>query len=152
MNLQAQPTIRLYDPELIYAIEQTYQAHKNEFKSKNEFMTELLRLGLKAMGLPPNAPAGASFPPPALAELSPMLAKIQELMEETSKVITVQFKQILLYMKIVLNLISSVYNMQLGDLSGLPLLPQKVEDGFFDDLPMRFDKLILDFEKKYGLK
>ena len=42
--------------------------------------------------------------------------------------------------------------MNLGELSGVPPLPRKVEDGFFDDLPPRFEKIILMLEQQFGLK
>ncbi len=49
-------------------------------------------------------------------------------------------------------LLASLYNMKLGDLSGEPPHPRKVEDGFFDDLPLRFEKIIFTLEQRYGLK
>ena len=145
-NFEVQHTIRIYDPELIAEIGRTFDAHHREFKNKNEFLTHLLRLGVKAMkATPPTAPSGAAVPPVAAVQaVMDELKDIRAITSETSKYLTTQFKK--------LYILAAIYNMQLGELSGTPPLPQKVEDGFFDDLPLRFEKIIVSLENSYGLK
>lgn len=152
-NFEVQHTIRLYDTELIAEIGRTYEAHNKEFRNKNEFMTELLRLGVKAMNsFPPKTPAsGAAVPPAAFAEMLDVIGKVLELSEETDKYITTQFKKLYVHLEVIESLLSSIYAMQLGELTGEPPIPRKVDDGFFDDLPFRFQKLIVKLEKQYGI-
>ena len=153
-NFEVQHTIRLYDPELIAEIGRTYDAHRAEFRNKNEFLTELLRLGVKALNTtPPTAPAGAAVPPTAAIQaVVDELKDIRSITSETSKYLTTQFKKLYIHVAVAEKLLSSIYNMQLGNLTAEPPIPQKIEDGFFDDLPMRFEKIILSLETRYGLK
>lgn len=152
-NFEVQHTIRLYDTELIAEIGRTYEAHSKEFRNKNEYMTELLRLGVQAMNsIPPKTPASsAAAPPVAFAEMLDAISKILEISEETGKYVTTQFKRLLIHFEIIESLISAIYAMKHGELTGEPPLPRKVEDGFFDDLPFRFQNLIVKLEKKYGI-
>lgn len=151
-NFEVQHTIRLYDPELIAAIGRTFEAHSKEFRNKNEFMTELLRLGVTAMNPSPNVPAGAAVPPAALLELTEAIGKVLEIDGEISELLKVKFKELSVHLDILERLLSAIYNMQLGGISGQAPLPQKVADGFFDDLPLRFEKIIFSLQKKYGIK
>lgn len=152
-NFEVQHTIRLYDPELIAAIGQAYDDHRKEFRNKNEFLTYLLRLGLKVLNSPPpNTPASGAIPPCALESLADEVKSVREITGETSKYLTTQFKKLYIHIAVAEKLLSAIYNMKLGDLSGTPPIPQKVEDGFFDDLPMRFEKIILTLENRYGLR
>lgn len=153
-NFEVQHTIRLYDPELIAEIGRTYDAHRNEFRNKNEFLTELLRLGVKAMNfVPPTSPAGAAVPPAAaLDKLFDEVKKIEALAEETGKFVNMQGRKMEVHIAVIERLLSSVYNMELGAASGEPVIKKKVEDGFFDNLPMRFEKLILTLEQHFGVK
>lgn len=153
-NFEVQHTIRIYDPELIAEIGRTFDAHHREFKNKNEFLTHLLRLGVKAMkATPPTAPSGAAVPPVAAVQaVMDELKDIRAITSETSKYLTTQFKKLYIHISLAERLLAAIYNMQLGELSGTPPLPQKVEDGFFDDLPLRFEKIIVSLENSYGLK
>jgi hypothetical protein len=49
-------------------------------------------------------------------------------------------------------LLSANYRMLLALTGGEKVIPQKVEDGFFDDLPTRFEKIIVNLEAKIGLQ
>ena len=152
-NFEVQHTIRLYDPELIAAIGQAYDDHRKEFRNKNEFLTYLLRLGLKVLNSPPpKTPASGAMPPCSAETLADEVKAVREIVTETSKYLTTQFKKLYIHIAIAEKLLSATYNMKLGDLSGTPPMPEKVEDGFFDDLPMRFEKIILTLENHYGLR
>lgn len=153
-NFEVQHTIRLYDPDLIAEIGRTYEAHSIEFRNKNDFLTELLRLGVKEMNsFPPTTPATDSMLPPAmLAEITDAVSKVREISEESGQYLTTQCKKLSVHLDVIESLLASVYSMQFGQLAGEPPLPSKVADGFFDDLPLRFEKIILSLEKKYGLK
>lgn len=61
-NFEVQHTIRLYDPELIAKIGRAYEIFGKNYRNKNEFMTELLRLGVNAM-LTPHPPQARRFRP-----------------------------------------------------------------------------------------
>lgn len=152
-NIEVQHTIRLYDMELIAEIGRTFAAHSNEYRNKNEFMTELIRLGVKAMNSysPHTTSPATSMPPADFAELQDNIGKVIDLTEETNKYISIQFKKLIIHLEIIERLLSSIYTMQLGELANEPPIPSKIEDGFFDDLPFRFENLIVKLKKQYGL-
>ncbi len=152
-NFEVQHTIRLYDPELISQIGQAYDDHRKEFRNKNEFLTYLLRLGLQSMNAPPpKTPTSGAIPPCAVESITDEIKAVREIAAETSKYLTTQFKKLYIHIAVAEKLLSATYNMTLGELSGVPPIPEKVEDGFFDDLPMRFEKIILTLENRYGLR
>lgn len=117
-------------------------------------MTYLLKLGVdELMSTPPTSPAGTAVPPAAsLDKLYEEVKNIESISTETGKYLTTQFKKMYVHIAVMERLLSSLYNMKLGDLSGEPPQPHKVEDGFFDDLPLRFEKIIMTLEQRYGLK
>lgn len=147
-NFEVQHTIRLYDTELIAAIGRAFEAHGKEFRNKNEFMTELLRLGVAAMNTPPHTPASSAVPPAAILEITDAIGKVLEIDGEISELLKVKFKELSVHLDILERLLSAVYNMQLGGIEGQPPPVQKVENGFFDDLPLRFEKIIFSLQKK----
>ena len=152
-NFEVQHTIRLYDPELIATIGRTYDAHSKEFRNKNEFLTELLRLGVEALNSSPLPPDPNGGPAPAAAQAAmDEIKEIRAIASETSKYLLTQFKELHIHIALAEKLLSSVYNMELGKLAGTPPMPQKVEDGFFDDLPMRFEKIAISLRTSFGLK
>ena len=117
-------------------------------------MTCLIRLGVDALkAKPPTAPASAAVPPAAaLNKLYDEMRKIESIADETGKFLKVQGRKTDAHIAVMEKLLASLYNMNLGELSGVPPLPRKVEDGFFDDLPPRFEKIILMLEQQFGLK
>ena len=153
-NFEMKYTVRLYDPDLVVEIGNLYKAHSKEFRNKNEFMTCLIRLGVDALkAKPPTAPASAAVPPAAaLNKLYDEMRKIESIADETGKFLKVQGRKTDAHIAVMEKLLASIYNMNLGELSGVPPLPRKVEDGFFDDLPPRFEKIILMLEQQFGLK
>ena len=153
-NFEMKYTIRLYDPDLVVEIGKLYKAHSKEFRNKNEFMTCLIRLGVDALNAtPPTAPAVAAVPPAmALDKLYEEMRKIESITDETGKFLKVQGQKVDIHIAVMEKLLASLYNMNLGELSGSPPLPRKVEDGFFDDLPVRFAKIILTLEQQFGNK
>ena len=153
-NFEMKYTIRLYDPDLVVEIGNLYKAHSKEFRNKNEFMTCLIRLGVDALNaMPPTTPAVAAVPPAtALDKLYEEMRKIESITDETGKFLKVQGQKVDIHIAVMEKLLASLYNMNLGELSGSPPLPRKVEDGFFDDLPVRFAKIILTLEQKFGNK
>lgn len=149
-NFEVQHTIRLYDPNLIAEIGRTLEAHHKEYRNKNEFLTEILRLGIKQKNL--SATNSSDVPLDAKESLTKEVEDIQAITREMSKYLTTQFKKLYIHLTVAERLLSAIYNMELGDLSGAPPLAEKVEDGFFDDLPARFEKIILTLENRYGLR
>lgn len=153
-NFEVQHTIRLYDPELISEIGRAFDTHHREFRNKNEFLTELLRLGVKQMNpVPPVSPVGNPIPPCATTDdLKDEIKKIQEISTETALYLKTQFKKLYVHVAVAEKLLAAIYNIKTSELAGTPPLSEKVEDGFFDDLPMRFEKIIVSLESRYGLR
>lgn len=153
-NFEVQHTIRIYEPELIAEIGRAFDAHHREFRNKNEFLTEVLRHGIKDFG---PAPCGKdlNLSEPSCAatdNLKDEIKKIQEISTETALYLKTQFKKLYVHVAVVEKLLAAIYNIKTSELAGTPPLSEKVEDGFFDDLPMRFEKIIVSLESRYGLR
>lgn len=151
-NFEVQHTLRLYDPEFVAAIGRMFEVHKNHYHSKNEFMTDLVKLGLKELSnrfvkkQPITAIVDTTETTDSDAE------KIVSLLNELSKYMSMQFKRTYINHKVLTALLSSVYNILLGVNDDERVLTEKAHDGFYDDLPTRFEKIIINLEHKYGLR
>lgn len=152
-NFEVQHTIRLYDPALIAEIGRAFDAHHREFRNKNEFLTELLRLGVKQMTPVPPASSESNLPPCAAAsDLTNEIKEIHAITTETAMYLKTQFKKLYVHVAVAEKLLAAIYNIKTSELAGTPPLSEKVEDGFFDELPMRFEKIIVSLESRYGLR
>ena len=151
-NFEVQHTIRLYDPELIAEIGRTFDTHHREFRNKNEFLTELLRLGVKQMNPVPPTNNGPIPPCAAMDDLTNELKEIHAISTETAMYLKTQFKKLYVHVAVAEKLLAAIYNIKTSELAGTPPLSEKVEDGFFDELPMRFEKIIVSLESRYGLR
>jgi hypothetical protein len=78
------------------------------------------------------------------------LKEISAALSEMSEYLSIQFKAIDLYNRIYQRLLSANYRMLLSLTGGERVMPTKVEDGFFDDLPIRFEKIVIDLKSKIG--
>jgi len=153
-NFEVQHTIRLYDPELIADIGRLLDTHHREYRNKNEFLTQLLRLGVKQMdSVPPTPPVGGNISSCAAADtLTDEIKEIHAISTETAQYLKTQFKKLYVHVAVAEQLLAAIYNIKVGELAGTPPLSEKVEEGFFDDLPMRFEKIIVSLENRYGLR
>lgn len=133
-----QHTLRIYDTALIADLNRSYALYRFMFKTKNEFLTELIRKGLQSFK--PLDDGNFSGMPPA-GTLSEALAKAEDLKALLSELISIT-ETLTKHIGLMEKLLSSVYNIILSQAAGYPLMPQKVEDGFYDDLPARFEKLL----------
>ncbi len=153
-NFEMKYTVRLYDPDLVVEIGNLYKAHSKEFRNKNEFMTCLIRLGVDALkAKPPTAPASAAVPPAAaLNKLYDEMRKIESIADETGKFLKVQGRKTDAHIAVMEKLLASLLQYEFRRTFGRAAVTEKVEDGFFDDLPPRFEKIILMLEQQFGLK
>ena len=135
-------TLRLYDPDFIAKLSMLLESKAKHYQNKNEFMTEIMKLGYERYI---TAGKNAKDPTEAIKEL-------HSLLEEQSLYIKTQFRHMHIGQALLRQIISSVYNMTLSLIDGKAVPPEKVEDGFFDDLPARFEKVIIKLEQQYGLK
>jgi hypothetical protein len=78
------------------------------------------------------------------------LKEISTALSEMSEYFSIQFKTLELYNKIYQRLLSANYRMLLSLTGGERVMPTKVEDGFFDDLPIRFEKIVIDLKSQSG--
>lgn len=153
-NFEVQHTIRLYDPDLIAEIGQVLDAKHRDYRNKNEFLTDVLRLGIKQMKNEATTPE-INCTTPNCVMTDAVLNELKQLLtlsKEMSQYIKTQFKKIYVHIAIVEKLLAAIHNIKVGELAGTPPLSEKVEDGFFDDLPMRFEKIIVSLESRYGLR
>lgn len=153
-NFEVQHTIRLYDPELIAEIGKVFDAKHREYRNKNEFFTDVLRLGIKEMKDVTVIPEINSATPNCVMTDAVLceLKQLQTLSTEVAQYVKIQFKRMYVHIAIAEKLLAAIYNVKVGELAGTPPIAEKVEDGFFDDLPMRFEKIIVSLESRYGLR
>ncbi|MBQ8319726.1 MAG: hypothetical protein IJX81_02500 [Clostridia bacterium] len=154
-NFEVQHTLRLYDPDLVSAIGKMHERKSKEFRNKNEFLTELVKLGLMEMQKREAAkiadlpPTDATTPKPECADT---LKEIYEILDAVSKYIYTQFKSLYVNQRVVERLMSSIYR-QLQEMHHEDTATIRNADaGFYDDLPERFEKIIVNLKNTYGLK
>jgi len=146
---EIQFTIRFYEPELLEQIKNLYEAHKQEFRNKNEFLTNLIREGLKSIESP-EAKCLQKFSTDS--NCIDMLSKLYDVLDNVSKYIFTQFKALYINQNITERLLSSIYR-QLQEMhADEVVVVQNAEKGFYDDLPERFENIIHNLKNTYGLK
>lgn len=153
-NFEVQHTVRLYDPELIAAIGRVMDSKHRDYRNKNEFLTEVIRLGIKQMK--------SDITTPQINDTTPNCVMIDNVLNEFKQLhnlskdiamyLKTQFKKTYVHIAVVEKLLAAIYNIKTSELAGTPPLAEKVDDGFFDDLPMRFEKIIVSLESRYGLR
>lgn len=112
--------IRLYDSELDKQVQESYQKQKDQFPSMNAYLTELIRAGL-------NSPVRYSED------------NTEQLLETAINTLIVGFEKQEKDSYIIIRLLSSIYALALAKNEEGYLSRQKVESGFYDDLPKRFE-------------
>ena len=123
-------SLRIYDAELLGRLNTL--AKSGEYRNNNEFLTELLKLGYESY-----ATDGAGN-----WAVWESLKELHSLLSEAAEYLTVQSKTISLYHELCMKLLSSNHRMLLALSGGEKVLPSKVEDGFYDELPERFGELL----------
>ena len=151
-------TLRLYDADFIAKLGTLMQREEKKFGSKNDFMTELLMLGYKSYiaRQTGGAETGAAFGADSavcdtINAISTDIKEIAAHLKELSEYIILQFQILNLYHGIYQKLLSANYRMLLSLIGGEKVISAKIEDGFFDDLPARFEKIAAELKEKSGV-
>jgi hypothetical protein len=161
-NMEVLHTLRLYDADFIAKLGALLEREKNHYRNKNEFMTALLKQGYasytaavkKADGAGTAASVGEAN---AFKESVKTAAAdgeekgIYALLTEMNEYMTLQFKVMSLYQEIYQKMLAAIYRMQLSLAGGEKVMQANVEAGFFDDLPVRFEKVIFHLKTQFGL-
>ncbi|GHU97993.1 hypothetical protein FACS1894211_00960 [Clostridia bacterium] len=165
-NMEVTHTLRLYDADFIARLGTLMERERKYYRNKNEFMTVLLKLGYEKCIAAGQAAGRAAAPftdaGAAAEKAAPFadrgepadksLKEVYPLLKELSDYLTSQFKAVSVSHALLQKLLSSVYRMMIAFVGGDRVMPQKVEDGFFDDLPARFEKIVVNLETRFGLK
>ena len=112
--------LRIYDSELDNQLCEAYQKQKDQFPSMNAYLTELIRTGLNG----------------------PVLHRedsSEQLLETAINTLIVGFEKQEKDNEVITRLLSSIYALTLAKNEEGYLSRQKVEEGFYDDLPKRFE-------------
>lgn len=144
-NFEVKYTLRLYEPALISELANQYEKSLNNFKNKNEFFTHIIELGLQANRK--NLKTDTKKKPAAEPEDDDMYMLLMEIYKYTSK----QFRKMYIDHNVLQGLLCSMYHLLLALNNDERLFEEKVEDGFYDDLPPRFVEMIEDLARAYGL-
>lgn len=159
-NLEVKQTLRLYDMEMVSEIARLHDEHRKEYRYKNDLFVELLRLGLtefkKRDKLRSEKPEIGDTPkkdtPPVKNGCEDKLSGIEELLDTVAKYIFTQFKAMYISQSVTERLLSSIYR-QLQEMhSEERSAIRNADAGFYDHLPERFEKIIINLKKTYGLE
>lgn len=142
-NFEVQYTIRLYNPSLIAELAAQYEKEATSYKNKNEFMTDVIALGLKAKQKAKQKEKEKA-PQDEKDDLYALLLKVFDYLSS-------QFKALYVKESALERLLCVVYNIAIALNNGETLFSEKIEKGFYDDLPARFEKIIADLMKEIGL-
>jgi AcrR family transcriptional regulator len=173
-NMEVTHTLRLYDPEFVAKLGCLMEREQKHYRNKNEFMTAVVKMGYERYiaaeqnaqardaGKPrfaekPETESETGVPNPDCTAVGADNAdgdtlKLLRIVDEMSAYLTAQFRHLHVSQALLRRLISAIYNMSLSLVGGRAVPPEKVEDGFFDDLPARFEKVVVKLEQQYGLK
>lgn len=150
-NLEVVHTLRLYDADFIAKLGALMEKEKNHYRNKNEFLTAVLKMGydqyVKAASGAKTYSPGAGSGTTATDDAKETNALINQLCELTN----LSFKKIMLQLELLQTVHNTTYNILRSFNDDERLMPDKVDDGFYDDLPARFEKIIVRLEAKYGL-
>lgn len=155
-NMEVLHTLRLYDSDFIMRLGLLLEREQKNYRNRNEFLTALLKNGYEAYTAAKQANgatgAGKESTAPktnaAAATLNEGYNEIYSLLSEMNQFMILQFKAISLYQEIQQKLLSAVYRTTLSLAGGEKVMPSRVEAGFFDELPARFEKIILSIKKQ----
>lgn len=147
-NLEVVHTLRLYDADFIAKLGTLMEKEKNHYRNKNEFLTAVLKMGYEQY-VKAAAASGAKAGPCPLDNED--IKEIKPVLDSLSELITAQYKRMQLEYALTRKMLSSMYNILRSFNNDERLMPEKVDDGFYDDLPARFEKIIVRLEAKYGL-
>ena len=138
-------TLRLYEPALIAEIAAQYARTKKKFRNKTDFLTYIIEHGLKANR--ELLKKGANRTTAAEAEESDIYALLLEIFKYMSN----QFRKIYIDHNVAQGLLCSSYNMLCALNGDSSLFDKKIEQGYYDDLPERFESVIENLTKQYGI-
>jgi len=138
-NFEVQYTIRVYDPKLIAEIAAAYEKEAEAYGNRNEFLTEVIRDGLRA-----KSGKKEKTPTDEKDNLYALQVKVFDYIAE-------QFKAVYVRLRLLETLACSTYNIALALNNGETLFAQKIESGFYDDIPARCGKIIDGMTKELGL-
>jgi hypothetical protein len=170
-NMEVTHTLRLYDPEFVAKLGSLMEREQKYYRNKNEFMTAVMKMGYEryitaGQTVPPrdgvkleynadtpnrgNKPAPDTHDTPSQADDDTQ--RLLRIADELSVYLTAQFRHMHVAQALSRRMLSAVYSMALALVGGRAVPPEKVEDGFFDDLPARFEQVVVKLEQQYGLK
>jgi hypothetical protein len=141
-NFEVKYTIRLYDPTLISELANQFEKEATTYRNKNEFFTHIIELGLQA-----NRKDGkqkAKAPQDEKSNLYPLIRAMFNHM-------AVQFKTLYVKLSLLERLNAATYNLAVALNNGETLFNEKVESGFYDDVPTRCKKILADLMAQFGL-
>ena len=144
-SFEVQFTLRLYNPATLEELSKQLENSPVHYRNKNEFVTELVELGLKENRKKLNAKKNK------LAGVQAEENDLYSLLLSLQNHIAQHIKSLYLNNQVFRAMLSAIYNMLLALNDDEQLIKSKIDDGFFDDLPARFEKLIADLEKFYCL-
>jgi len=150
-NLEVTHTLRLYDADFIAKLGGLMEQEKNHYRNKNDFLTAVLKMGYEAY-VKAAAGAKSSAVPLPPVDNNDDLKEIYPLLQELNKYVAAQFKKIHIDHSLSRTVMAVIYNILRSFNRDERLMPDKVDGGFYDDLPARFEKIVVNLETRFGLK
>jgi hypothetical protein len=152
-NAEVTHVVRLYNADFIARLSALMEMEQSRYRNKNEFLTAVMMMGYngyiaaakKAGGAQPEITAPVADGGADASDTYALLTAMNEYM-------ILQFNIIAQYREIHQRLLSSSHRMLLALTGGEKVTPSKIEQGLFDDLPVRFEKIIAALRAKAGVK
>lgn len=136
-EIESLHTLRLYDPEFIARLSLLMKHEQKKHKNKNDFLTALLKRGYDSY---------------VKGEPDERLNEVYPLLKDISEYLIKQFETVYAYISVLQKMLSANYRMLLTLMGGEKVIPSKIEDGFFDDIPARFERIVAELEKGLRIK
>lgn len=133
-------TLRIYDETFLKEMNNTYLLSKNKFESKNHYFITLLRLGLESY-LDSMKTTSKQIDLSELIEIKQLLFNFIDIYKRQIDINEAHFK-------VCEKLISSTSSMVEAIANGDSISIDDVNEGEYDDLPERLEKIILEAKFK----
>jgi hypothetical protein len=154
-------SVRIYDKSEIAKLTALMEREQAYYQSKNDFLSALLMIGCdcyiaaaKKADAEGGTDIGSARPETirGIVKEDTGATDTYNLVKDMCDYIIMQFKGLSLYHEINQDLTASNYRMLLSLIGGEKVLPSKIEQGFFDDLPARFEAAVVSLDKELTKK
>ena len=135
-------TLRIYDESFIRELNNIYSVSKVKFESKNHFFITIMRLGLDKYAISSHSQhIDSSNNSKELKQLNELFNKFIDYVKDQNDLQNAHFKICEKLMSCTMSVVESIAN---GDSISI----SAIDNGEYDELPERFEKILLEVKYK----